>query len=153
MATRMYIQLGDIKGTSKDQEHADWIEIESFSYGVSNAGDAVAKAKGDASGEACSHQNILCTKPIDKTSPLLYAYCSVGKLFPAAELHVFEEKDKLFSLKLENAMLASVGVGGTKGAGVPNESFSVAFSKVEWGYRSEAPQHWDLLTNSGSVEK
>ena len=35
MANRIFLKLGDIKGTSQDDKnHKEWIEIESFSYGV-----------------------------------------------------------------------------------------------------------------------
>ena len=86
MATRIFLKLGDIKGSSQDDKsHKDWVEVESFGYGVSNSVNATEKAKGNPGGEACIHSDVSMNKVIDKTSTQLYAYCSTGKVFPKAE--------------------------------------------------------------------
>jgi type VI secretion system secreted protein Hcp len=152
MATRMYLQLGDIKGSSIDAKHKAWIEVDSFGYGVSNSVDAVEKAKGNPGGEACSHSSLSLNKVIDKTSTQLYAYCSVGKEFPKVTLDVFEEEDPLFKIKLEKAYLASVSLGGGTG-GVPTESVVLSYAKIYWQYKGDAEQYWDLAVNEGSLKK
>lgn len=153
MATRMFLKLGDIKGSSQDDKsHKDWIEVESFGYGVSNSVNATEKAKGNPGGEACIHSDVSMSKIIDKTSPLLYAYCSSGKVFDKATIECNEEEELLFKLTLTNAAISSVSVsGGT--SGVPAESLVLSFSKVAWQYKNEAEQHWDQVSNKGSLKK
>jgi type VI secretion system secreted protein Hcp len=153
MATRMFLKLGDIKGSSQDDKsHKDWIEVESFGYGVSNSVNATEKAKGNPGGEACIHSDVSMSKVIDKTSPLLYAYCSSGKVFDKATIECNEEEELLFKLTLTNAAISSVSVsGGT--SGVPAESLVLSFSKVAWQYKNEAEQHWDQVSNKGSLKK
>jgi type VI secretion system secreted protein Hcp len=153
MATRIFLKLGDIKGASKDdQKHADWIEVESFGYGVSNSVNSTEKAKGNPGGEACIHSDISMNKVIDKTSTLLYAYCSSGKVFDKAEIDCDEEEELLFKMTLTNAAIASVSVGGGTG-GVPTESLVLSFSKIAWKYKAEAEQNWDQVTNKGTLKK
>ena len=153
MASRLFLKLGDIKGPSKDdKKHKDWIEIDSFAYGVSNSVNATEKAKGNPGGEACIHSDVSLNKVIDKTSTLLYAYCSSGKVFDKAEIDCCEEEELLFKLTLTNAAIGSVSVGGGTG-GVPTESLSLSFSKIAWQYKNEAEQHWDQVTNKGSLKK
>ena len=153
MATRLFLKLGDIKGTSKDaKNHKDWIEIESFSYGVANSVNTTEKAKGNPGGEACNHSDISLNKVIDKTSPLFYAHCSSGKIFDKATIECCEEEELLFRLNLTNAAVSSASVGGGTG-GVPTESLSLSFSKVAWQYKTEAELFWDQVTNSGSLKK
>jgi type VI secretion system secreted protein Hcp len=152
MATRMYLKLGDVAGTSGDKEHADWIEIASFGTGVANSINCVEKAMGNPGGEACSHQDISTTKQVDKTSPQLAAYCSVGKMWDEATIEVFEEKDLLYQIVLNNVAISSVGLSGGTGD-VPYETLVLAFSKITWKYKTEAEQYWDLMANSGSLEK
>jgi type VI secretion system secreted protein Hcp len=137
MATRMYLQLGDIKGSSIDAKHKAWIEVDSFGYGVSNSVDAVEKAKTKPGGEACSHSDLALDKTIDKTSTQLYAYCAVGKEFPKAIIDVCEEEDPLFKISLEKVYLASIGVGGGTG-GVPSESIVLSFAHIAWQYKADA---------------
>jgi type VI secretion system secreted protein Hcp len=152
MACRMFLKLGDIKGPSQDKEHKEWIEVDSFGYGVSNSVDAVEKARTKPGGEACSHSDLALDKTIDKTSTQLYAYCSVGKEFPKAELDVCEEEDPLFKIKLEKVYLSSVSVGGSTG-GIPSESVVLSYAKIAWQYKKEAEQNWDLVANAGSLKK
>ena len=153
MANRIFLKLGDIKGTSQDDKnHKEWIEVESFQYGVNNSVNATEKAKGNPGGEACSHSDVVMTKVIDKTSPLLYAYCSSGKVFDKAVIECNEEEELLFKLTLTNPALSSVSIGGSS-AGVPTESLALSFSKVAWQYKSDAEQHWDMVTNKGSLKK
>lgn len=153
MATRMFLKLGDIKGSSQDDKsHKDWIEVESFGYGVSNSVNSTEKAKGNPGGEACHHSDVSLSKVIDKTSTLLYAYCSSGKVFDKATIECCEEEELLFKMNLTNAALSSVSVGGGTG-GVPTESLVLSFSKIGWQYKNEAEQHWDQVTNKGSLKK
>ena len=153
MANRIFLKLGDIKGTSADDKnHKEWIELESFQYGVSNSVNAVEKAKGNPGGEACHHSDITVSKIIDKTSPLLYAYCSSGKVFPSATIECNEEEELLFKLTLTNPAISNVSLGGSS-SGVPSEQLGLAYSKVAWQYKTEAEQHWDMVTNKGSLKK
>jgi type VI secretion system Hcp family effector len=153
MATRIFLKCGDIKGSSQDEKsHSDWIEVESFGYGVSNSVNATEKAKGNPGGEACIHSDVSMNKVIDKTSTQLYAYCSTGKVFDKAEIECCEEEELLFKMTLTNAAIASVSVGGGTG-GVPTESLVLSFSKIAWQYKKDAEQHWDQITNTGSLKK
>jgi type VI secretion system secreted protein Hcp len=153
MATRMFLKVGDIKGSSQDDKnHKDWIEVESFGYGVANSVNSTEKAKGNPGGEACTHSDLSMNKVIDKTSTLLYAYCSSGKVFDKAELECCEEEELLFKLTLTNAAFSSVSVGGGVG-GVPSESVVVSFSKIAWQYKTDAEQYWDQVNNKGSLKK
>jgi type VI secretion system Hcp family effector len=153
MATRIFLKLGDIKGASQDdKKHKDWMEVESFGYGVSNSVNSTEKAKGNPGGEACIHSDVSMNKVIDKTSTQLYAYCSTGKVFSKAEIECCEEEELLFKMTLTNAAIASVSVGGGTG-GVPTESLVLSFSKIAWQYKSDAEQHWDQITNKGSLKK
>lgn len=153
MATRIFLKLGDVKGSSQDDKsHKDWIEVTSFNYGISNSINAVEKSKGNPGGEACIHSDVSLTKVIDKTSPLLLAYCSSGKVFSKAEIECNEEAELLMKMTLTNASIASMSVGGGSG-GVPSESLALSFSKIAWQYKGDAEQHWDQVTNTGSLKK
>lgn len=153
MATRIFLKLGDIKGSSKDdKKHTDWIETTSFGFGMSNNINSVEKFKGNPGGEAVSLGDVSMTKVIDKTSPLLLAYCSSGKVFNKAEIECCEEAELLMKMTLTNAAISSVSVGGGTG-GVPVENLALSYSKIVWQYKTDAEQHWDMVTNTGSLKK
>jgi type VI secretion system secreted protein Hcp len=152
MATRMFLKLGDVKGACGDDAHPEWIEVSSFSYAVNNSINCVEKAQGNPGGEACTHADLVVTKAVDKASPQLYAYGSVGKMWPKAELEVFEEADLLFKVTLENTAISSMSIGGGTG-GIPDESIALGHSKITWQFRDGAEQYWDEVANKGSLDK
>jgi type VI secretion system Hcp family effector len=148
----MYLKLGDVEGSCGDADHNAWIEIMSFSTGVSNSINCVEKAQGNPGGEACSHQDISMAKAVDKTSPQLAAYAAVGKVWDEATIDVFEEKDQLYQIKLEKTAISSVSLSGGTGD-IPYENLVLAFAKITWKYKAEAEQYWDLVQNQGSLQK
>ena len=152
MATRIFLKLGDVKGACGDADHKEWIEIMSFNTGVTNSINCVEKVQENPGGEACHHQDISLTKQLDKTTPQLNAYCSVGKMWDTAEIDVFEEKDQLYKVKLDNVAISSIATSGGTGD-VPYESLVLAFTKIEWKYKADSEQYWDLVENAGSLEK
>ncbi len=62
MAGRLYLKLGDVEGSSGDEDHTNWIEVSSFSSGVSNSINVTEKVQDLPGGEACHHQDISLTK-------------------------------------------------------------------------------------------
>ncbi len=153
MATRLFLKLGNIEGPSQDDKnHAKWIEIESFGYGVSNSVNSTEKAKGNPGGEACSHSDVTIAKVTDMSSTQLYAYCSAGKVFDKAIIEACEEEELLFKMTLTNAAISNISVGCGTG-GVPTESLGLSFSGVAWKYKDKQEDHWDMITNKGSLKK
>jgi len=152
MATRIFLKLGDVKGACGDADHKEWIEVMSFNTGVANSINCVEKVQDNPGGEACSHQDVAMTKQLDKTSPQLNAYCSVGKMWGEAEIDVFEEKDQLYKVKLRDVAISSVSASGGTGD-IPYETIVLAFTRIEWKYKTQSEQYWDLVSNGGSLEK
>lgn len=152
MASRIFLKLGDLEGSCGDEQHQNWIELTSFSYGLSNSINCTEKVQGNPGGEACTHANVNVTKQIDKTTPALNAYASVGKMWPEADIEVYEENDILYKIKLENTAISDLSIAGGAG-GIPEESMGLGFSKITWQYRDGAEQYWDTVSNKGSLDK
>jgi len=79
-----YLEIDGIKGESKDENHREAIEIQSFSWGVSNTGP-FATGGGGGSGKV-SFQDLHFTTRISKASPQLLAACATGAHIPQAKL-------------------------------------------------------------------
>ena len=69
MASDIFAKIGDIKGESLDDKHKDEIEVLSWSWGVSNAGQ-MRGGSGGGEGKASFH-DLSFTHKIDKASPVL----------------------------------------------------------------------------------
>ncbi|MGE0406982.1 MAG: type VI secretion system tube protein Hcp [Candidatus Korobacteraceae bacterium] len=73
-----YLKLDGVPGESSDKDHKGWIEISSYSWGMSNHGSSgLATGKRSASAQTPSSPGTLTiVKRIDKASPLLMKRCS-----------------------------------------------------------------------------
>ena len=76
MASDYLLELEGIKGESLDEKHKDKIEIDSFSWGVSNDGN-MGRGGGGGTGKA-NFQDVHFTKQTDKSSALLVKSAASG---------------------------------------------------------------------------
>jgi type VI secretion system secreted protein Hcp len=127
-----FLKLDGIGGAATDKRHKGDIEIDSFSFGLTNAGAHGSGGGGGAGKVSLSSFKIL--KPLDKSSPLLLNACATGKHIKFAEL-VFARKaggtqmDYLY-LKLDDVLVSSVQAGGSS-KGTPEEQVTFNFLKMQ----------------------
>lgn len=146
MAMDMFIQIGSIKGESKDKVHAGKIDVLAWSWGMSNSGSA--HMGGGAGAGKVNVQDLSITKYIDKSSTdLMLAACN-GKHFPDALLIVRKAGEKpveYLKIKLTDVLITSVSTGGSGGEDRLTENVSLNFAKVKVDY---TPQKQDGSADS-----
>ena len=157
MATDFLLELDGIKGESSDSKLKDTIELESFSWGVSNAGSHAGGGGGGA-GKA-SFQDLHFTTHVGKASPLLMLACATGQHIKKAVLHVRKQggdQQEYYVVKLEDLLVSSYQSGGHSGSGVPTDQFALNFTKIEFDYKPQKPDGtldaavhggWDVKAN------
>ena len=69
MAFDAFLKIDGIPGESSDDKHKDWIEILSFSHGLSQPASGSRSSGGAASAERCNHSDFSIVKTLDKASP------------------------------------------------------------------------------------
>src|SRR5688572_19469446 len=77
MAVDYFLKIDGVDGESTDDKHKGEIEVESFSWGVSQTGTFSAGGGGGA-GKA-QFQDFKFTKVISKASPVLFQACASGQ--------------------------------------------------------------------------
>ena len=158
-AVDSFLLLDGITGESTDKTHKDWIEISSFSFGVSHPTTIGSGTRG--TGKA-SFSDLSITKTVDKSSPVLFLDAASGKHIKDARLDVVKvgggTEMSLLKYKLTDVMISSYSIGGSSGGELPQESLSLNFTKIEF---KEFPQNptgspgipitveWNLLQNNG----
>lgn len=125
-----------------DDKHKETIEIMSWSFGASNptsVGSSGMSAGREASAPAISE--VVVTKSMDKSSPMLAKGVSKGKTTQELKKQTTHNGDTYYQVKLTDVMVSSWQVSG-QGSGdpVPTESLSLNFTKIEWNY---TPQNAD----------
>ena len=158
MAVDMFLKIEGIDGVSA----GEWIEIQSFSWGVTNSGSASAPGQGGGAGRPV-FQDLSVTKRVDKSSPLLYLSCASGQRLSRATLTVARCAPSPDGAPSSSSMeytlsdcLISAAKPSSSSSGVespPLEELSFNFAKIEWTYKSNdgrAPVRtgWDLKKNT-----
>ena len=84
MAVDYFIKIGEVKGESKDKAYADWIDVLSWSWGVSQTG-SFGYGGGGGTGKV-NVQELKFKKRADTATPDLLLHCSAGEHYPEATL-------------------------------------------------------------------
>ena len=132
-ASTYFIKIDGVDGESTNAEHVGEIEIQSFSWGMTNAGTSGGGGAGKA-----NFQDIHLARRIDKASPLLMLACATGQPIPSAVLVCRKagpdgKSEKFYTIMLSDVLVTSVSTGGSSGE-LPTETFSLNFARVEWTY-------------------
>ncbi|MDB6037384.1 MAG: hypothetical protein JWM99_1225 [Verrucomicrobiales bacterium] len=139
MAVDMFLKIAGIPGESTDADHKDWIQISSFSFGLSNPGSA-GVGRGAAVGRP-THQDLSFIHFTDKASPLLMSACSKGKHIPEATIAVRKaggNQQDYLQYKLTDVLISSYQTGGSNGGDRPGEEVALNFIKFEMQFVSDS---------------
>jgi type VI secretion system secreted protein Hcp len=161
MAGDCFLKIDGIPGESTDDKHKDWIEVMSYSSGVSQMGSGDRSTGGAATGGRCDHQDFSIVKALDKASPTLDSKCCDGSHIKkvAFELCLATgNKEKYMEYIMEDVIVSSVSVGGG-GGGLPTESVTFNYGKITWNYiqtdhqtgevKGNVEKYWSLIQNKG----
>ena len=136
----IFLKLDGIEGEAQDDKHKNEIEVQSFSWGVSNGG-TFAAASGGGSKHA-NFQDVHFTKLIDKSSPKLMLSSSTGDhiktgLFTFRKAGKKEGQLEYLKVKLSDLLISSYQLSDHAGADLPVEQVSINFSKIELEYKEQ----------------
>ena len=135
-----FLKIEGVEGESSDAKHKGQIEIDSFSWGVSNAG-SMASGGGGGSGKA-SFQDFHFTKTVDKSSPKLMEAATTGEHLRSVELVVRKaggDQLEYYKIELQDVVITGYSTTGSSGE-APTESVSFNYSKIMFEY---TPQNAD----------
>ena len=133
-----FLKIEGVESESTDEKYKGWIELESFSWGETNAGTA-GHGAGSGAGKV-QPQDFHFVKRVDKSSPLLAQSCATGKHFAKGQLICRKAGDKplvYYTTDLEQFIISSYQIGGSKGDEIPTEQISLNFSKALWAYTTQ----------------
>jgi type VI secretion system secreted protein Hcp len=159
-----FLFVKDIDGESSDKAHEKWIELLSFSHGVSQPASGSPSDRGGRSAERCNHIDFTVTHAVDKASPALFLACCNGTHIPEVSVEFCRaggDKIPYMKWKMEDVLITSVCPGGsTKGAEtVPQETVSFNYGKITLTYSEtdhktgkktgQVEKWWNLVDNTG----
>ena len=134
----VFVKYDGIDGESQDKDHKDWIDLLSFGHSVFQE---VPETGGSRNGSSrSSRTDLVLSKRIDKSSPLLAVACCTGEHIPAVTLELTANGvvgRPLLSLriKLTNVIVSSFDMEGTGDEDAPPvEQITLNYEKIEWTY-------------------
>jgi type VI secretion system secreted protein Hcp len=163
-AVDCFLEIDGIPGESTDDRHDEWIEILSYSWGVSQPASGSLSSGGLRSAERADHTAFSVVKTLDKTSPKLALYVCSGEHIEEVTLelcHSEGDKQKFMEYKMEDVIVSSVRPSGPTqgGEALPLEEVSFNYGKITWTYteldpvtlkaKGDVEAYWDLESNSG----
>lgn len=129
-----FLKIEGVDGESTSAKHKGEIEILSFSWGVSQQGSSGTGGGGGA-GKA-TFQDISFVKNLDKSSPLLFVKTATGEHIKEVVLTgeiAGKRGEKFLEIKMSEVLISSYQQSGSEG-GVPTDTFSLNFAKIEFKY-------------------
>jgi len=153
----IYMRIEGIEGESHSEQHRDWIDIYSFSWGLTQHTNTTGG--GGGAGKA-SFSDLSVMMPSGKGSPKLFLTCASGKHLPAVQMEItrFHEdrEEVLQKVNLTDCLITSFADAGDGGS-APVENMSLNFTKIEFiqnyfagdgSVRTERA-FWDVKKNQG----
>ena len=154
-----FLQVEGIGGESIDENHKGWIEVLSYSQGITQQIASAVIGPGRV-GERCDHQDFSVVKTLDKASPKLALFCCTGQHIPEIKLELCRpegEKTIFMEYKMKDAIVSSYDYGKPSGDVktseiLPVEEVSFNYGKIEWTYTETDGNSvyggWDVDANS-----
>jgi len=165
MAFDCFLNIDGIPGESTDSKHKAWIEIESFSHGLSQPSSGAQSSGGARSAERTTHDDFTVVKKLDKTTPKIAVFCCNGTHIMSIKMDLCRatgDKQTYMTYTLSDSIISAVcPTGSARGADeLPTESVSFNYGKIEWKYietdhqtgkpKGTVQANWDLVTNKGA---
>ena len=157
---KIFLNVDGIPGESLDDKHDDWIDVLSFSHGISQPTSGLGITR---TAERSTHEDFTITKELDKSSPKLALACCNGDHITEVIIEVCraDTSDKYMRYTLTDVIVVSISQNGSsQGEGArPIEEISLRYGRIDWSYTEIDPltskpkgnveAYWDVETNKG----
>ena len=134
----IYMKYDGIDGEVTAKGHEKWIEVLSWSFGVTNP-STIGSATGGAGAGKASFQDVHFVQNSQSSSPKLLQALARGEVHKSVLITFVKGESnpvEYLKIKLEDVLVSSFQAGAAEGSNneTPSESVSLNFAKIEWDY-------------------
>ena len=157
-AVDYFLKIDGIEGEAQDKSHKNEIDLESWSFGLTNS--AHIGSGGMGAGKA-AFQDFHFVMRVNKASPKLKLACASGEHIKKAVLtcrKAGKDQQEFLKWTFSDCLVSSFQQGGSlEGGIVPLDQISFAYGKIEMEYKEQKPDGtlgggikagWDLKGNT-----
>jgi type VI secretion system secreted protein Hcp len=134
-----FLKIDGIDGESQDSAHADEIQLQSWSFGETQAG-GMGQGGGGGAGKV-SMQDFHFVMEVNKASPMLFLACASGKHIDSAVLtcrKAGEDAQEFLIWTFTDLLISSYQTGGSGGSSIlPQDQISFNFAQVQVEYKEQ----------------
>ena len=137
-AVDYFLKIDGVEGESTDGKHKAEIDVESWSWGETQAG-TFAGGGGGGAGKV-SMQDFHFVMKVNKASPKLMLACATGQHIKKADLvcrRAGGEQQEYMKISFADLLVSSYQTGGSAGDVVPVDQISLNFAKIEFEYKPQ----------------
>lgn len=135
MSVDMFLKIKGVDGESVDSAHAKEIDIQSWTWGLSQS-VTTHTARGGGAGKV-SVSDVSITKLVDKATPNLMKACCTGRHFDEAVITVRKAGDKPLEyivLTMKDVIISNLNINGANGGDLVTEVLSLNFAEFSYVY-------------------
>ncbi|HUT13151.1 MAG TPA: type VI secretion system tube protein Hcp [Thermoguttaceae bacterium] len=134
----LFLQVGDIRGDSVDENHHEWIEVGAFHFGGMPVGGGTGGGLPSAPIELEDFQFVV---PLSKASPKLFEELLRGRQLPEATLHAVRPgtREQFLQWEFRDVLITSYDVASVAGESVPLEAFCLRAAEGQMTYTQFDP--------------
>jgi len=140
MSIALFLKVDGADGECKDSAHKDWIDVDSFHWGLDQPQTA-STGGGLGAGKVSVH-DLSVTASIDKAYTTLLGYCASGKHIAKAQFAGAkaggDSPVEYFKITLQDVLVTSAQLSGASGAETKvSYSFNAGQLKSEYAMQTE----------------
>lgn len=142
MAADTFARIGDIQGESLDAKHKGEIEVQAWSWGVSQSSTIVSAPGGGAGAGKATFPDFQFTHSVDKASPSLLKACAIGQHIPDATITIRKAgagQQEYLIIKMTDVIITTVQPTSPEGSSTLVEHVGIQFAKVDLEYKPQKP--------------
>ncbi len=136
-ATNCYLKLDGVDGESLDDDHKQWIELYSWSWGVDNPASFAAGQGGQATQAHIASFSI--QKHVDASTVPLFKNCTTGKHIPKGTLSCMkldgDTRVEYYKVDFTDVMVSSQQMSGAAAEHLIHEHVSLVFAEFKETYK------------------
>jgi type VI secretion system secreted protein Hcp len=131
MAVDMFLKVDGLDGESVDAKYEKWIEVLSFSWGISDASKVAATPGKLSPARKTTVSDFSIVKFLDKASPKLFEKCCAGDHISELNFSLVrkagDKQQEYYIIKLNDVLVSGVAPAGSNGSD-PLEQVSFSFA-------------------------
>lgn len=141
-----FLKLEGINGESHDDKHKDWIDVLSFTWGMSQA--ATAHLKSGSTAARASVNDVQVVKQLDVSSVKIAEFCTTGQYINKATIDFCKAggKQQLYlQMKMDEVIVSSYSLNGSSSEQL-DEVVTLNFAKY-------GIEYWMIDNTTGQASK